>query len=157
MQWPWPRWVLAMVSRSSRFLHTPTPRPPRRRTGGRNPGSRPPQTPCARVLRTRGSPASFGRRSAVPRGSELSAPPCRSCAPPRRLVRCDPWTGSWAGAAVQTEPGARRQDRGHVQAPRPVAAQPDGGPLARLEGELTLAVDGDDARPRIEPVNGSGA
>ena len=25
MQWPWPRWVLAMASRSSRCMHTPTP------------------------------------------------------------------------------------------------------------------------------------
>ena len=61
-----------------------------------------------------------------------------------------------AGAPEQAEAGAGRQDRGHVQAPRPVGAQPDGGPLARLEGELALAVHGDDARPGVDRVHGSG-
>ena len=39
----------------------------------------------------------------------------------------------------------------------PSCPQPDGGLLARLEGELALAVHGDDARPRVDRVHRPGA
>jgi hypothetical protein len=61
------------------------------------------------------------------------------------------------GASEQAEASTRRQDRWHIHTPRPVSAQPDSGLLAWLEGELTLAVDDDDASPRIDRMNGSGA
>jgi hypothetical protein len=57
----------------------------------------------------------------------------------------------------QAEASARRQNRGHIYAPWPVSAQPDGGLLAWLKRELTLAVDGDDARPCADRMNRSGA
>src|SRR6266567_502559 len=65
--------------------------------------------------------------------------------------------GSLTGASEQAEASTRRQDRWYIHTPRPVSSQPDSGLFAWLEGELTLAVDDDDAGLRIDRMNGSGA
>ena len=50
MQWPWPRCVLVILSRSSRLLQTPTAKLPRRRKGGRSRGCRRSRTPVHALL-----------------------------------------------------------------------------------------------------------
>jgi hypothetical protein len=60
------------------------------------------------------------------------------------------WAEGHCRSPEQALAGARREDRGNIDAPRTVRTQPDDGPLARLERKFALAVDGDDAGPRVD-------
>src|SRR6516162_2545397 len=155
MQWPCPRRVLAMVSRSSRLLQTPTAEASSPAYRWTNPGI----SPVANSACTRSSNSRMvriirytsSRRSRVRAFRSTVSVMCTSLD-----VGVDR-TKISGGTSEQAEAGAGGQDRGHVHAPGPVGPQPDGRLVARPEGELALAVHGDDAGPRVDAMSRAGA
>src|SRR5215467_3720790 len=151
-----------MVSRPSRLLHTPTAEASSPAYRCTNPGispvansacTRSSNSRIARIIRYASSSCSRVRafRSAV-------SVMCSSLTvDPRNWYWAEGhwyWAEGHCRSPEQALAGARREDRGDIDAPRTVRTQPDDGPLARLEGEFALAVDGDDARPRVDRVKG---